>query len=91
MVFCMSKFKAVKEYGCLEAKSGVMDDELNVLSVYATVRMLNELFEENKRLHERIISLHQEYGQIHSEICEQNNELKTKINRLTNKIDKKHN
>lgn len=87
----MSKFKPVTEYGCLKTKSGVVDDDGNELSVCTTVKILNYLFEENKLLHERIISLHQEYGQIHLEICEQNDELKTKINRLTNKIDKKHN
>lgn len=85
MVLCIGKFGFVNEYNALGIKSGVVDDELNQLTVYATVRIMNDLIEENKRLHERIMSLHQEYGQIHLEICEQNNELKTKINRLTNK------
>lgn len=81
----MGKFGFVNEYNTLGVKSGVVDDKLNQLTVYATVRIMNDLIEENKRLHERIMSLHQEYGQIQMELCEQNNKLSAKINRLTNK------
>lgn len=86
----MSKYKPVNEYGCLENNSGIMDDEKNELSVYAVVNILNGLYEDNKKLYERIMSIHQEYGQMYLEIYGQNDYLGGKSNRLTNKINKKH-